>query len=128
MWCNKGTNRRRWDGGQAIRGCRKDIWLDWANTTARVQCPAKKKKRIKQQRTQSFLFYGRPQKRKLLFIWALPKLFLTLALALALALTLTLKLTLVLIVALTLALKLALALALNLFCFLYFALLVFASL
>ena len=119
VWCNKGTNRRRWDGGQAIRGCRKDIWLDWANTTARVQCPAKKEERNKeQQRIKSFLYKGRPQKRKLLFLWSLPKLFLTLAL----------QLTLVLILALTLALKLALALALNLFCFLYFALLVFASL
>ena len=81
--------------------------------------PCKKEERNKeQQRIKSFFYKGRPQKRKLLFLWSLPKLFLTLAL----------QLTLVLILALTLALKLALALALNLFCFLYFALLVFASL
>ena len=41
-WCNKGTNRRQREA-EAIRGCRKDIWLDWIPTAATLQraanCP-----------------------------------------------------------------------------------------
>ena len=35
-WCNKGTNRRQREA-EAIRGCRKDIWLDWIPTAATLQ-------------------------------------------------------------------------------------------
>ena len=46
-WCNKGTNRRRREG-EAIRGCRKDIWLDWIPTAATLQRAA----------LQTVLFYN----------------------------------------------------------------------
>ena len=46
-WCNKGTNRRQREA-EAIRGCRKDIWLDWIPTAATLQRAA----------LQTVLFYN----------------------------------------------------------------------